>query len=258
MKKTFAILSLAAVITTVVAPSALAFYDEMLSLKNDLQLYETAHASDFSDVLDELGEITGSVFTDVKTGDWFQPYVTSLAEWQIVSGFRDKTGKLTGEFKPGNSVTVAEVLKMTMAAAKTDTADCTGKAAHKEASGHWAETYVICGEEMGIRILDAASVDLNRKATRAEVVGVLFDVFGDDAPALLSGYKDTSSSVYEHDIAYATMLGIVSGDKDISGNPTGNFRPNAAILRAEVAKVVYERLKIEARREMAAKGTPAI
>jgi len=259
MKKKCALLTIAGIVSSVMTASALAFYDEMISLRNDLKLYETAHATDFSEVLNQLGEITGSVFTDVKDDDWFQPYVTSLAEWHIVSGFRNKEGKLTGEFKPGNSVTVAEVLKMAMAAIEIDTSTCgTSTPTHTEAKGHWAQMYVTCGEKMKMRILSQKTIDLNRTATRAEVVSIVLDVFGDEAPALLSSFKDTMNSPYESDIAYARLLGIVSGDKDMSGKATGNFRPNMLILRAEVAKVVYERLKIEVRREMASKGTPAI
>lgn len=259
MKKKYALLTIAGLSASLVTVSAVAFYDEMISLKNELMMYETAHATDFSDVLDQLGELTGSVFTDVKDSDWFQPYVTSLAEWHVVSGFRDKSGKLTGEFKPGNSVTIAEVLKMTMVAANIDTSICgTDTPIHAEAVGHWAQMYVRCGEKKSLRILSEKTIDLNRKATRAEVVGIVLDVFGDETPALLSTFKDTKASPYEQDIAYATMLGIVSGDKDAEGNLKGTFRPNMPILRAEVAKIVYERLKIQVRREMALKNTPSI
>ncbi len=253
-KKSASVLS-GALALVMFAGSAVAFYDEMASLKNELKLYETAHASDFSDVIDQLGEITGSVFADVKDQDWFQPYVTSLAEWQIVSGYRGNDGKLTGEFKPANSVTIAEALKMTMEAAKIDVQSCIGTPKHKAATGHWALPYVICGERMDLRILTADAIDLNRKATRAEVVGMVLDVFGDNVPSLLSGYRDVARSPYESDIAYASTLGIVSGDKDASGKLTGTFRPSMAINRAEVAKIVYERLKIEARRTLAEKQT---
>lgn len=253
MKKSLSIIS-GALTLLMFAGSTMAFYDEMVSLRSELKLYETAHASDFSDVINQLGEITGSVFTDVRDNDWFQPYVTSLAEWQVVSGYRGKDGKLTGEFKPGNSVTVAEALKMTMEAAKIDVKTCgTATPKHKQAVGHWATEYVTCGEKMDLRILTVDTIDLNRKATRAEVVGIVLDVFGDKAPSLLSTYHDVSRSAYESDIAYASTLGIVSGDKDASGKLTGTFRPSASINRAEVAKVVYERLKIEARRKLAEK-----
>lgn len=248
-KRTFTRVSSGIIALLVFVGGAVAFYDEMASLQAELKSYETAHASDFSDVINQLDEITGSVFTDVKNADWFQPYVAQLAEWQIVSGYRGKDGKLTGEFKPANSVTVAEALKMTMEAAKVNLAECSDTApVHKDAVTHWAALYVRCGEQMKLRILETNVIDLNRKATRAEIVGMIFDVFGDAAPDLMSSYRDVARSPYERDIAYASVLGIVSGDKDASGALTGTFRPSMPINRAEVAKVVYERLKIEARR----------
>jgi|GEM_PF-729631 len=258
MKKRPVMSASVALVSMMFGAVAGAFYDEMVSLKRELQLYESAHASDFGDVLSQLDEITGSVFTDVKDRDWFQPYVTSLAEWSIVSGYKDATGKSTGMFKPGNPVTIAEALKMAMKAAKVDETGCTAKPTHKEAIGHWAQMYVACGEKMGLRIFKPATVDLNRLATRAEVVAIVLDTFGDKVPAMFSDFTDTTKSPYESDIAYANVLGIVSGDKSTDGSSKGTFRPGAAINRAEVTKVVYQRLKIQAKKELASQGTPAI
>lgn len=250
-------------ITTVVVASftisvADAFYDEIMNLRKELQLYETAHASDFSDVLAELDEITGSVFTDVKNSDWFHPYVTSLAEWNIISGYKDTNGKTIGAFKAGNRVTVAEALKIAMKAAKVDESTCAKKPKHSEAIGHWAQAYVTCGENMGLRILKVNTININREATRAEVVGIVLDTFKDSAPAMFSTFRDTSSSAYESDIAYAALLGIVSGDKNKDGTLKNMFRPTASINRAEVSKIVYERLKVEARKELATTNAGAI
>lgn len=255
MKKRPVISASVALMSMMFGAVAGAFYDEMIALKRELQLYETAHASDFSDVLAQLDGITGSVFTDVNDRDWFQPYVTSLAEWNIVSGYKDAAGKSTGLFKPAASVTIAEALKMAMKAAKVDETTCTATPAHKTAVGHWAQMYVACGEKMGLRILKTETIDLNRLASRAEVVGIVFDTFGDKAPAMFSEFTDTAKSPYESDIAYANLLGIVSGDRKADGTARGTFRPGAAINRAEVTKVVYERLKIEARKELASQGT---
>lgn len=46
-------------------------------------------------------------------------------------------------------------------------------------------------------------------------------------------------------IAYAAALKIVSGDRDAAGNPRKIFRPNAPVNRAEAAKIIYERLRVE-------------
>lgn len=258
MKKRPVLSASVALISMMFGVVAGAFYDEMVTLKRELQLYESAHASDFGDVLSQLDEITGSVFTDVKDQDWFQPYVTSLAEWNIVSGYKDSKGKSTGMFKPANAVTIAEALKMAMKAAKIDESVCTTQPEHKEALNHWAQMYVSCGEKMGLRILKPSTVDINRLATRAEVVAIVLDTFGDKVPAMFSDFTDTKKSPYESDIAYANVLGIVSGDKNMDGSSKGTFRPGAAINRAEVTKVIYQRLKIEAKKSLASQGTPAL
>ena len=39
-------------------------------------------------------------------------------------------------------------------------------------------------------------------------------------------------------IATATFYGLVTGDMDRDGNPTGAFRPDDPINRAEVAKII--------------------
>jgi hypothetical protein len=162
-------------------------------------------------------------------------------------------------FKPGNSVTIAEVLKMAMKAARIDESKCINKPTHKEVIGHWAQAYASCGEQMNIRIFQSDTVDMNRKATRAEVVGIIFDTFGDKVPRMYSKFKDTAKNPYESDVAYAELLGIVSGDKKPDGTAANTFRPYAVINRAEVTKIIYERLKIQAKKDLAARNTaPAI
>ena len=241
------------------ASVARGFYDEVVSLQNELSIYEKAHASDFSDVLSEMGKISGSVFTDVSDKDWFQPYVTSLAEWNIVSGYRDAKGHQNGTFKPQNRVTVAEALKMAIEAARIDQSLCTGTPIHTAAKGHWAQIYVACGEKLKLRILQNSELELDRPATRGEIIAIVADTFGDKAPGMYSDFKDTTHTPYESDIAYAALRGIVSGDKNADGTSMHTFRPNAKINRAEVSKVIYERLKIQAKQQLAMKnGTPSI
>ena len=90
----------------ILAGVAGAFFDEIVALQDELQVWEQANAADFSDVIEQLQDITGPVFRDVADNDWFNPYVASLAEWGIVSGFKDDRGRPTGEYRPGNQVTI--------------------------------------------------------------------------------------------------------------------------------------------------------
>ena len=223
-----------------------AFFDEIVALQEELQVWEETNAADFSDVIGQLEDITGPVFRDVGDTDWFNPFVASLAEWGIVSGFKDGQGRPTGEYRPGNPVTIAEVLKMAMESAHVDEAQCTNTPLHPQAAGHWARPYVACAEQMGVRVLDPRlPADLNRAAKRAEVLTIIHDVFGDEVLPLFSSFTDTEGHRYESDIAYANLYGIVSGDTDTSGAETGTFRPDDSINRAEVAKIMYEKLKLQ-------------
>jgi hypothetical protein len=227
-------------------PIAIGFFDELTELKQELLAWETTHAADLGDLINTLDDLSGAQFRDVAEGDWFNPYVQSVASWGIIAGYKGADGKLTGEFGPANNVTVAEMLKISLKAAQVDEAECgLVPSLHPQALGHWASAFISCGESMNMRILDNPSVDINRAATRAEVVAMIDDAFGDQVPPLFSNFRDTAGHPLEADIAFAYTRGIVSGDKDSLGIETGTFRPNESINRAEVAKIVYERLRAD-------------
>lgn len=235
-----------------VPASALAFFDEVASLQQELQVWQVAQAADLSDVVARLDEITGTVFRDVDNDAWYRPEVSFLADARIISGEKDAKGIATGYFRPTRNVTIAEALKMTMEAAKVDRTTCPAVPEHSSARGHWAASYVSCAETMNVRMITGfTNIGLDRPATRAEVISIVVDVYGEKVPPLYASFTDVRNHPYEADIAYAALQGIVTGDKSANGTPTGTFRPNEKVNRAEAAKVVYERIKLDARRELA-------
>lgn len=230
----------------VVTTAGAQFFDEIVALQEELQVWEASNAADFTDVIEQLEDITGPVFRDVADNDWFNPFVASLAEWGVVSGYKDSNGRPTGEYRPGNPVTIAEVLKMAMEAGQVNVEGCTNTPLHPQASTHWAKPYVACAEQMEVRLLNPVlPADLHRTAKRAEVLTIIHDTFGDEVLALYSNFTDTQGHKYEADIAYANLYGIVSGDTSSTGAEIGTFRPDDPINRAEVAKIIYEKLKLE-------------
>lgn len=233
-------------------PMGKAFFDELEELKQELIVWQTANAADLSDLMNTLEDLSGPSFTDVAESDWFYSYVAAVSDWGIVSGYRDEKGDLIGQFGPANAVTIAEMLKMSLEAAQVQEGECgLMPPLLPQAIGHWASSYVSCGEQMGMRVLQDPSIDLNRRAERAEVIAIIHDAFKDAIPPLYSNFKDTQGHRLEADIAFAQAQGIVSGDKDSRGVELGTFRPDAAINRAETAKVIYERLKVDAKDELA-------
>ncbi len=233
----------------VLIPVTIAFLDELAMLRSEIEVYQVSHVGDFSDLTQKLEDISGPQFHDVHENDWFSPYVGSVASWGIVTGYKDQQGVPLGEFRPTNAVTVAEALKMVYKAAHVDESQCLRPPVNKQAAAHWAKLYVSCAEEYGMRLFQSGEIDLNRPVHRAELLSMLHDAFGDKVLPLFSSFKDSRGHRYEADIAYAVSRGIVSGDKDVAGNPTGTFRPDANINRAEVAKILYTRLKVKVKEE---------
>jgi hypothetical protein len=199
-----------------------------------------------NDLIATLEEDGSSVFSDVDRQGWYLQYVSLVSGWGIVSGYRDQKGKSLGLFGPGDPVTIAEILKMALRAAGVDETQCGGFAMHPKARDHWSARYVACAEEKKMRIVKMYP-DLDRAARRAEVIGVIHDAFGDDVLPLLSTFSDTIDHDYEADIAYAAVLGIVSGDTDVHNEPIGTFRPDENVNRAEAAKIIVEKLRVMAR-----------
>ncbi len=220
------------------------FFEAFGQLAEQLKAIEQSAPGDLDTVLRKQETETAVRFNDVASDHWFYRYVSPVARWGIVSGYKNADGKSTGVFGPGNTVTVAEILKMALKAAQVDETACTGKTGMPQAETHWAKAFVVCAREKRMRIL-RLDPDLNRPATRAEVLSVIFDAFGDDVPPLFSPFKDTAGHPLESTIAYGAALRMVSGDKDDSGQSKKSFRPDAAVNRAEASKILYERLRVE-------------
>ena len=226
-----------------VSPAA-GFFEAFGQLAEQLKAIEGSAPENLESVLQEQDAGSAVRFTDVGTGDWFNRYVAPVARWGIVTGYKDAGGKPTGVFGPGNTVTVAEILKMALKAAQVEETQCTGSTGLPQAETHWAKPFVICARQKKVRLL-RSTPDLNRPATRAEVLSVIFDAFRDEVPPLFAPFKDAAGHPLESDIAYGAALRMVSGDKDASGKPKGTFRPDAPVNRAEAAKILYERLRVE-------------
>ncbi|MFH0838191.1 MAG: S-layer homology domain-containing protein [Patescibacteria group bacterium] len=177
-------------------------------------------------------------FKDTDDSEWYTKYVAPMKEKGIVSGYKDGAGNEIGEYRPGNNVTVAEILKIGLETSNNGQGD--GVPALQAALNHWAKAYVKRAEELGLDIV-GTDTDLNRPATRGEVIRMMLEAAGVD-PDAVSGtsFSDVSAS-HKHAafIALAKELGIVSGDDN-----TGTFRPDEPINRAEVAKIANQILEV--------------
>lgn len=178
-------------------------------------------------------------FKDTDDNEWYTTFVAPMKDRGIISGFKDADGNDIGEYRPGNNVTVAETLKIALGSAGEETSEGTPKLSR--ALNHWAKAYVKRAEELSLDVVNDGELDLNRNATRAEVVRIMLEAAGVDPAAVSStDFSDLPTS-HEHAkfVQLAKDLGIVSGD-----DGTTNFRPDEPINRAEVAKIANQILEV--------------
>ncbi|TSC78929.1 MAG: Uncharacterized protein G01um101425_937 [Candidatus Peregrinibacteria bacterium Gr01-1014_25] len=180
------------------------------------------------------------VLRDVPRDAWFMPFVRAVVHGGVMTGYRDDTGGLKGEFGPGNAVTLEEIAKIAVTA--TGDAGCGTDPRNDTARDRWSASFVGCAEARMWGVFADGTADVLRPATRAEVVFTLLQAFNVAAvPDLVlgTGFRDVpASSLFAGAIARAKQDGIVSGFTDAAGNPTGDFGPDQSVTRAETAKIV--------------------
>ena len=178
-------------------------------------------------------------FNDVPSDSWFGPYVRSSAEADIVSGYRDENGRLRGLFGPGDNVTLEQLAKMAVQAAGISYIECAGVPKNETVSD-WSINYISCAEMLDWVVYSDGSVNLQRPATRSEVVVTIVQAFRID---FTRGSGDvftdvTASTEFSGPIEMSAAAGVVEGYKDENGELTGLFGPSDPVNRAEVAKII--------------------
>ncbi len=174
------------------------------------------------------------IFSDVPYGAWYATFVNEAVTLTIVSGYTDSYGRLTGKFGPENPVTVGESLKIALLGAGYDTSAGIGY-------GHWAAKYMSVAIGLNFQLTRVQGLNLDRPASRAEVASLIADAFKIAPVTSASEFKDvTSATPYAGSVQALASADIVSGDTDVTGQPTGTFRPLASINRAEMVKMIME------------------
>lgn len=171
-------------------------------------------------------------FTDVNDSSWEGYFVLKAKSLGAIDGYKTKDNVVTGAFGPNNDVLVGELLKIALELSDNGTSDKVPTLT--SAKTHWAKGYAARAEELKLSIVQDTKLDLNRQATRAEVIQTLLESFS-MSPDLItkSSFADVSPFAnYARFVEFARKLGIVSGD---DGKNT--FRPLDKISRAETAKM---------------------
>ncbi len=182
------------------------------------------------------------ILTDVPVTAWFAPYVRDVADQGIVSGYKNADGTPSGLFGPERNVSIEELAKMAVLAARLSLGSCEDPPKNVAAQKSWSATYIRCAELRNFAVYADGSVDIQRPATRGEVVMTVLQAFGvplRDSPPAGPALKDvTASTLFSSAIFTALQDGVVAGFSDAAGNLTGYFGPEKPVNRAEVSKII--------------------
>ncbi len=176
----------------------------------------------------------GAGYRDIDSSNWAYEAVNAMSDKTIVKGYPD------GTFKPTNTVTYGEFIKMALISA-------TGKDVGNSDSENWALNYYNTALDLGYFTgYDIAKEKLDSKITRAHMALIISSILGDikieNYDEIQKGITDiTAQTEYEYDITKSYGAGILTGYTD------DTFRPEKTLSRAEAATVIY-RLVDESKR----------
>jgi subtilase family serine protease len=161
-------------------------------------------------------------FKDIQEDQWFFDPVSTAKGLGIVSGYKDASGNLTGDYGAADSVTNGEVMKMVM--------ETLGYGGTGSVSGHWSDPYYETAKTLGLDVAQFTIQD--DPAMRIYIADLLVQVLDLEAGSVAYSFTDVSSSL-QNTINAIASAGIMTGD-----DGTSRFRPYDGINRAEAATVV--------------------
>ena len=157
-------------------------------------------------------------FSDIKTSDWFYPYVTELASEDVISGYSD------GTYRPESAVTVGQALKLILLSA--------GYSEQAAVNWHWASGYAAFAVANGFA--DAGEVaDLEAPISRLLVAQIACSALGLTPAAGGTAFADTDDGA----VTALYQAGILEGSLDRNGNRL--YYPEQSLKRSEIAKIVW-------------------
>ena len=161
---------------------------------------------------------------------WSKQYVLNLVRLGIVNN--------APKFRPDDSLTRAEFLKIALGAAGVDVPTAVKESKFSDVpTDAWYAPYVATALENGVISGNSDKFRPDDRITRAEVAKILTGLLDDSSEnsAVSNAFSDVASdSEFVAPISFVYEKGLFSGQ--ISGDARV-FRPSDPITRAEIAKV---------------------
>lgn len=162
--------------------------------------------------------VFNGTFVDVTSNDWFYASVTALSASNIVKGYPD------GTFRPNNTVTYGEALKLILLTVGFDQQTPTGS--------HWASGYLTLAHAKGI-VDDGEIGNLDAPISRQMIAQIAAKALG--LPAI-DIQETTFSDTTDGFVLALYHCGIVQGSTD-SGSRM--YYPESSIKRSEISTIVW-------------------
>lgn len=169
-------------------------------------------------------------FRDID-GHWAESAVTALKLSDVITGYPDNT------FRPENSVTRAEFIKMLSCVleARGDFVIADEASGFTDTAGHWADKYIAAARKLGIAAgMGDNKFEPDRNITRQEIAALLYRAFDYEAAGASTGFGDNA------EIADWALDAVIACTEQgiINGYPDKTFRPKNNATRAETAMLL--------------------
>lgn len=164
-------------------------------------------------------------FSDVPKSEWYYSYVTDLTTSGVLSGYED------GTFRPKNTVTLGEALKMIMTSA--------GYPEQAPTDSHWASGYL--AKAKADNLLPAGTVErLDRAIDRYTIAMITVRAMKLPTPAItVSPFSDMPVTA-----AAAPAVAALNSIEILLGKPNSPNKPlyqgEYAIVRSEFATIIWK------------------
>jgi hypothetical protein len=154
------------------------------------------------------------VFPDVQTSDWFYTYVRKAFELKIVEGYPD------GNFKPENTINLAESLKVILLSFKAELPAAVNADPYPDvAKDIWYASYAqYSKDKVIVEPLDEGSLHGERQMTRAEFAEIVYRLMYIRENSLSAFPLSTNWPVFEHPTDHYSVKYPFSWIKIQAGN----------------------------------------
>ena len=174
-------------------------------------------------------------FRDINSSHWAYKYVIELTTNKVINGYTD------GTFKPENTITRGEFVKLVVMSALPDWININDAESN---FNHWASNYIWIAERYGLITTGSINLkNIDEPITRIEMVRIIVK-----ADLTMKGNSlETKEKVKFKDVISLNnddllLLKHACSKELITGYTDNTFKPYNNMTRAEAAMVIYRLL----------------